>query len=498
MDPSELLRHGPKLDDRLRDLGPSAPGPDMTPIEALDASETASGGYGDQPARSPWLAQLADDGPPRPLEADTSADIAVVGAGIAGVATAFFVLRNTPNNVLLIERDRVARGATGRNAGQLTTYFERPLGAIADQFGAERAAAAQRGFDGAHDLLDLVVAETGATVRVERFAGHMGMFNLHHLQVHLANNLIRREHGWRTETCVVSETAEFRNQIPVEFDGLYDVVPQARVRDLLEIDDDRYCAVLSDLKGCANSGLLSQQALEYLKRRHAGRFTFVDHTDVTSIAVGQNGAVLRAGGHNVSARYVALCTNGFVEHTVLDMAGSPIDLATDQRITGRVAYMAAFVENERRQPAAMSYIRNTAIGGENAYVYVTRRTYDRPDDVVTLTCMGGPEYPFHKRSYDPDAPFPRALLAEMDREVRPFANATRLPGQTYDFHWHGLMGYNDSGVRVIGAHPHHPRLLYNLGCNGVGFLPSIFGGHQLSRALAGEALQPSSFDPRVD
>ena len=63
-------------------------------------------------------------------------------------------------------------------------------------------------------------------------------------------------------------------------------------------------------------------------------------------------------------------------------------------MTGRVAYMAAFVD-EPRAPAAMSYIRNATIGGDTAYVYVTRRTYDRADDTVTLTCMGGPEYPFH-------------------------------------------------------------------------------------------------------
>ena len=71
----------------------------------------------------------------------------VVGAGIAGVATAFFVLRETGRSVLLVERDRVARGATGRNAGQLTTYFERPLSDIANEFGVERAVAAQRGIE---------------------------------------------------------------------------------------------------------------------------------------------------------------------------------------------------------------------------------------------------------------------------------------------------------------------------------------------------------------
>jgi glycine/D-amino acid oxidase-like deaminating enzyme len=451
----------------------------------------------DAPARSPWLAQLAADGPPRPLEADASADVAVVGAGIAGVATAFFILRETSSSVLLVERDRVARGATGRNAGQLTTYFERPLCEIADEFGVEPAAEAQRGFDGAHELFDLMVSETGATARVERFAGHMGMFNLGQLQVHLRNNLVRRQGGWSTETCLVSERAEFRHAIPAEFDGLYDVVPPARVRELLEIDDDRYCAVLSDRKGCANSGLLSQQVLGHLERRHPGRFRFADHTGVARITVGEDGATLEARGHRIAAGHVVLCTNAFVDHAVLDEAGSPIHLAADQAITGRVAYMTAFAEAEPRPPAAMSYIRNETIGGETAYVYVTRRTYDRADDVVTLTCMGGPEYSFHEPAYDPDARFPGALLAEMDAQVRPFANARRPPGEPYDFHWHGLMAYNDSGIRVVGAHPHHPRLLYNLGCNGVGFLPSIFGGNRVARTLAGRPPRPGIFDPRA-
>jgi glycine/D-amino acid oxidase-like deaminating enzyme len=452
--------------------------------------------YADQPTRSPWLAQLADDGPPRPLGGDAVCDVAVVGAGIAGVATAFFLLRATAYSVLLIERNRVARGATGRNAGQMTTYFERPLCAIADEFGAEPAVAAQRGFDTAHELFDLMVAETGANCRVERFLGRMGMFNLHHLEVHLRNNLIRQRYGWRTEECLVSETAEFRDRIPAEFGGLYEVVPQPRIAQLLEIDDDRYCAVLSDRKGCANSGLLAEQVLGYLERTYAGRFRFVDHTDVSRVTVGVERACLRAGDYEVTAGSVVLCTNGFVDYAVVEESGTPVRLAPDQEITGRVAYMAAFVEDVPRPPAAMSYIRNTLIGGETAYAYVTRRTYDMRGDTVTLSCMGGPEYPFHEPVYNPDEPFPGALLTEMDDSVRPFAQPVREPRRPYDFQWHGLMGYNDSGIRVVGAHADHPTLLYNLGCNGVGFLPSIFGGHRVSRLLVGDTLAPSIFDPR--
>ncbi len=158
--------------------------------------------------------------------------------------------------------------------------------------------------------------------------------------------------------------------------------------------------------------------------------------------------------------------------------------------------MTAFAEDQPRSPAAMSYIRNPIIGGDTAYAYVTRRTYDRREDTVTLTCMGGPEYPTYDPVYDPDAPFPGDLLAAMDQEVRPFAQPARAPGQPYDFHWHGLMGYNDSGIRVVGAHRRHDRLLYNLGCNGVGFLPSIYGGHRVASLLAGQQLAPSIFDPR--
>ena len=83
----------------------------------------------------------------------------------------------------------------------------------------------------------------------------------------------------------------------------------------------------------------------------------------------------------------------------------------------------------------------------------------------------------------------------MDEEVRPFGQPNRPPGLPYDFQWHGLMGYNDSGIRVVGAHPRHPRLYYNLGCNGVGFLPSIYGGQRIAQLLAGEHLRPSIFDP---
>jgi glycine/D-amino acid oxidase-like deaminating enzyme len=399
---------------------------------------------------------------------------------------------------VLLERDRVGRGATGRNAGQLTTYFERPLHDIAAEFGPDLALDGQRAFDDAHDLLGLMCAEAGATVRVERFAGHMGMFALDHLLVHLRNNRLRLEGGMRTEACVVSEAAPYLADIPPEFAPLYEVVPQPHIRDLLDLDDDRYTAVLSDRKGCANSGQLVQQVLAYLEARYPERLRYHDQTFVDRVVVRGGGALeVHALGRRVTASHVVLCTNGFVEHVVEDGdTGARVELAASQRIVPTIGFMAAFVEESPRSPAAMSYIRNTTIGGDVPYVYVTRRTYDRADDVVTLTCMGGPEYPIAGGVYVRDAPFAGSMLTAMDETIRPFAQRQRRPGRPYEFHWHGPMGYNDGGIRVIGSDRRYPRLLYNLGCNGVGFLPSTYGGRRIARLLAGERLPTSIFDPR--
>jgi glycine/D-amino acid oxidase-like deaminating enzyme len=459
----------------------------------------ASPPYADVEPRSPWIAQCAPRPAPRPLRDDTTADVAVVGAGIAGIATAFFTLRDTDRSVLLLERDQVSRGgATGRNAGQLTTYFERPLASIADEFGDELAVDGQRTFDTAHDLLDLILAESGATVRVERFDGHMGMRNANHVLTHLRNNGVRRRGGLRTDVLRISADAPFLAELPGELEGLYAVVPAHEIRELLEIDNDGYVAVLSERKGCANSGLLVQQVLASMEARFTGRFHYHDRTAVERIEVGAGGVRLRTSGGVVNAASVVLCTNGFVDHDLRDADGHPVALHPDQQVDGVIGFMAAFVEERPRTAAAFSYIRNVAVGsGESPYVYVTRRTYDRADgSAPTLTAMGGPEWPIEP-PWNPEAAFPGSLLATMDREVRPFAQPTRAAGRPYDFAWHGLMGYSPGRIRVIGAHPDHPALLYNLGCNGVGFLPSIAGGERVARLLGGAALAPSIFDPRV-
>ena len=176
------------------------------------------------------------------------------------------------------------------------------------------------------------------------------MFNRAQLEVHLRSLLVRKRADLPAHACMVSEEADFVEELPAELDGLYEVVPQAQVNALLEIGGDRYRAVLAEPAGCSNSSLLCQQVLGHLLATHPDRFAYADHTKVERIVVDDDRAVATVGAHRVVADHVVLCTNGYVDHVAEDEDGVPLRVADDQRITGRVAYMAAFAEERRGCP----------------------------------------------------------------------------------------------------------------------------------------------------
>ena len=64
----------------------------------------------------------------------------------------------------------------------------------------------------------------------------------------------------------------------------------------------------------------------------------------------------------------------------------------------------------------MSYIRNETIGGDTPYVYVTRRTYDRPDGRRHADLHGRPRACRSTAAYDREACFPGALLDDDGRD----------------------------------------------------------------------------------
>ncbi len=73
-----------------------------------------------------------------PLDGDATADVAVVGAGIAGIATAY-LLASTGANVIVLEARGVAEAASGRNAGFLLAGVAENFVAASRRYGEASA-----------------------------------------------------------------------------------------------------------------------------------------------------------------------------------------------------------------------------------------------------------------------------------------------------------------------------------------------------------------------
>ena len=97
-------------------------------------------------SRSLWLDQVFADGDtlaPRPsLEADTEVDVVVVGAGLTGLWTAYYLTERDPGlSVLVLEAHVAGFGASGRNGGWCSALLPTSAETIAAKHGAPAARA---------------------------------------------------------------------------------------------------------------------------------------------------------------------------------------------------------------------------------------------------------------------------------------------------------------------------------------------------------------------
>jgi glycine/D-amino acid oxidase-like deaminating enzyme len=71
-----------------------------------------------------WYADIGLPYPRAALAGDTSADVAIIGAGYTGLWTAYYLKKANPGlDVIVIEKDFAGFGASGRNGGWLTGGF---------------------------------------------------------------------------------------------------------------------------------------------------------------------------------------------------------------------------------------------------------------------------------------------------------------------------------------------------------------------------------------
>ncbi len=136
----------------------------MTP-RRHDVTRT-SGGSRPYRSLSLWFDQRADDGDALvrrdPLDGDTEADVAIVGAGFTGLWTAYYLSELDPGlRVVVVEQEIAGFGASGRNGGWCSALLPTSAATIAREHGLQAARAMRSA------MRDAVVEVGGVTAAEE-------------------------------------------------------------------------------------------------------------------------------------------------------------------------------------------------------------------------------------------------------------------------------------------------------------------------------------------
>jgi glycine/D-amino acid oxidase-like deaminating enzyme len=110
-----------------------------------------------------WHATVPDDLAPRAeLPGDLDVDVAIVGGGLTGLWTAWYLLERDPTlRIVVLEKDIAGFGASGRNGGWCSALFPRSTGSLERTHGREAALAMRRAMIGTVDEVGRAAAAAG-------------------------------------------------------------------------------------------------------------------------------------------------------------------------------------------------------------------------------------------------------------------------------------------------------------------------------------------------
>lgn len=447
---------------------------------------------------SPWLHERIRTRPSVRLFQSEVTDVCIVGGGIAGIATAYEVLLNTPHRVVLLESSEVGTGATGNNAGQMVTHFERSTPSLVSEYGEGMTKRALKEVDAAWDLLAEMVKNLNLETPIHPYSGATGYKDMESFVVKLEE--VFCDVGLSRDIPHITVLQELLHTLPKEYLSFVTVNTLDELKDTLHMNDDGFIAAIRWRGAVCNSGSLVEEMANTLIKKFPMRFSLYEQSPVDRILLNRRGARVFSRNYVIDTKEVVLATNGSESFALETVHGSSLNALFHHDMKGAVGYMAGYLVDDPHEAMAHIYFgvledpqKSKRYDGQkyqHPYVYLTRRPYRGK----TLIALGGPEdWLEDTRGYTPHAPYPE----HAKREIRDAVDAYRIPiQQEPDFLWHGLMGYTQSGVRVVGKDPRHASLWYNLGCNGIGLLPTIMGARRISQLLRGRVLPASIFDPR--
>lgn len=360
---------------------------------------------------------------------DAQADIVIVGGGIIGAATAFWLRRLAPDRrVLILEARHLAHGASGRNAGFLLLGTHSDYASALDTYGAERAR------------------------RIWQFTRESFR--------HIVDDVEPGDIGLETNGSVIAAGS------PEEADRL-------RRSHALLTDDGVESRWLNAETVELETGLCGMHGALVVAEGGA-----LDPMRLVRQLVQQSGAVVREG-----VAVAGVESAGERMRIVLRAGGSVtaehVLLAPGPRLPELVPALGETVRPIRAQMLAtvpMPSLLPRPVYSHEGYFYLRQR-----DDGRLL--LGGARHLHREAEVGFEDATTRALQKDLESYLRQHVPAAE--GIQVERRWSGTMGFSQDGLPILGSVPGVPGALYATGFTGHGMGYGVRFGLLAARRLLG-------------
>jgi gamma-glutamylputrescine oxidase len=374
-----------------------------------------------------WYA--ANVGPTRgyePLRGTVEADVCIVGGGLAGLTTARELLR-AGKNVVLLEAERVAWGASGRNGGFVSPGFALGVEPLIARVGLPAARALHALSMDGHDY----VRKTLDEIAPQALMGH--------------GWIVALRHPGR------DALAAYRDLMEREFGLAADLWSREHTRSILKSERYHEALYVPDafhIQPLAYALALARDIVGHGGRIHEGSAALGWSRDRGGIQVNTPGGAVRA-------RDVVFCTSGYDRTLFGPLARAVLPVAT---------YIAVTEPLMARADAAIA---------TTAAVSDTRRAGDYYRRLTGGRILWGGRITTRRSE-------PAQLASLMRGDMTSVYPQLRLP--RIDYAWGGLMGYARHKMPIIG--PAGDGLWIASAFGGHGLNTTAMAGQLIAGAIA--------------
>jgi len=378
-----------------------------------------------------------------PLRGPVEADVAVVGAGLAGLTTAY-ILARAGKRVVVVDHGPVGGGDTGRTTAQVTAILDNGYQEIEKLRGQDGARLAAQSHMAAIDLIEQIARDEGIDCDFARIDGYIFPYEL-----------TPQESQWVTDEYQASQRAG----LPVELVGAiplpaFPAGPAVRYRNQAHFHPLKYLA-----------------GLARVVERLGGRIFTGSH--INAVRRGPPVTLETSEGQTVSALSAVLAT-----HAPINDA-----LGYSTRVFPYQTYVVGLRVPKNSVPATLLF------DTDEPYHYIRIQ----PEADSDILIVGGED---HKTGQADDQDQRYDRLERWTRDRFPMA------GEVV-YRWSGEVFNSFDGLALMGADLATPNVYVITGQTGIGMTHSTIGGMIVADMILGRPnpwinlYEPSRVPPRA-